>query len=540
MCRSAHSSRFNSLIKAKPSKGGRLLLFVCCLLVSLHTSLSSLHSKAHLLLAVEPENPKCFAEGMQDLTCFWEEENGGTKEHYRFTYTYQYTNENSSECNVSELPAGGNKTWYICRPPKVQHFVPLDIRVFREGRLIHNRSLLIDHVFLLDPPANMTVTRTGQQGQLRVSWQPVRLAYMDNSMTYQISHSASGSRVGKINTVRAGRDLLLQGLQPDTSYDVRVRVKPSGLSYSGYWSVWAPAVSMETPPADLDLLLLVLCLTISLVIILLSLILLLSHRRFLLKKLWPEIPSPANKFQGLFTVYGGDFQEWMGFNTSDVRWRSAALFMGENPSVLEVLCEARFRPPAGICSVSSGASDLLTEVDLEEDEMAGKASPRSMEVCMGRPHHLWPFEQLQLAQKQHPLHTGHPPLEPNDTYVSLNQNSQPEGQESGPLDDVSDESCPLRVLFTDSGTPVSCSEFGSLKQSSGRVSSQLSLDYPHWPVKGGGYVCMTGTDSGISVDYSPMGTGTSMTANMGRISANKYDFLPSRCPYSGQPVQSSC
>uniref|UniRef100_A0A3B3S8D6 Erythropoietin receptor n=1 Tax=Paramormyrops kingsleyae TaxID=1676925 RepID=A0A3B3S8D6_9TELE len=491
---------------------------------------------SHLLLAVEPENPKCFAEGMQDLTCFWEEENGGTKEHYRFTYTYQ--NENSSECNVSELPAGGNKTWYICRPPKVQHFVPLDIRVFREGRLIHNRSLLIDHVFLLDPPANMTVTRTGQQGQLRVSWQPVRLAYMDNSMTYQISHSASGSRVGKVQ--RAGRDLLLQGLQPDTSYDVRVRVKPSGLSYSGYWSVWAPAVSMETPPADLDLLLLVLCLTISLVIILLSLILLLSHRRFLLKKLWPEIPSPANKFQGLFTVYGGDFQEWMGFNTSDVRWRSAALFMGENPSVLEVLCEARFRPPAGICSVSSGASDLLTEVDLEEDEMAGKASPRSMEVCMGRPHHLWPFEQLQLAQKQHPLHTGHPPLEPNDTYVSLNQNSQPEGQESGPLDDVSDESCPLRVLFTDSGTPVSCSEFGSLKQSSGRVSSQLSLDYPHWPVKGGGYVCMTGTDSGISVDYSPMGTGTSMTANMGRISANKYDFLPSRCPYSGQPVQSSC
>lgn len=206
------------------------------------------------------------------------------------------------------------------------------------------------------------------------------------------------------------------------------------------------------------------------------------------------------------------------------------MFMGENPSVLEVLCEARCRTPAGICSVSSGASDLLPE----EDEMAGKASSRPMEVCRGWPHRLWPFEQLQLVQKQQP------PLEPNDTYVSLNQNSQPEGQGSGPLDGVSDESCPLQVLFTGSGTPVPCSEFGSLKQSSGGISSQLSLDYPHWPVKGGGYVCMTGTDSGISVDYSSMDTGTTATANTGRISANKYDFLPSRCPDFGQPIQSSC
>lgn len=30
--------------------------------------------------------------------------------------------------------------------------------------------------------------------------------------------------------------------------------------------------------------------------------------RFLVKKIWPTIPTPDSKFQGLFTVYGGNFQ----------------------------------------------------------------------------------------------------------------------------------------------------------------------------------------------------------------------------------------
>jgi hypothetical protein len=44
-----------------------------------------------LLLHAEPENPKCFAEGMSDLTCFWEEdeERAGSADQYSFIYTYQ-------------------------------------------------------------------------------------------------------------------------------------------------------------------------------------------------------------------------------------------------------------------------------------------------------------------------------------------------------------------------------------------------------------------------------------------------------------------
>lgn len=53
---------------------------------------------------------------------------------------------------------------------------------------------------LLDPPANVTVSSTGQQGQLSVSWVPPSLKYMDDSMMYEVSYAAADSHMGKVWT----------------------------------------------------------------------------------------------------------------------------------------------------------------------------------------------------------------------------------------------------------------------------------------------------------------------------------------------------
>ena len=44
-----------------------------------------------MLLREEPANPKCFAEGRKDFTCFWEEDEAtaGHVGRYSFTYAYQ-------------------------------------------------------------------------------------------------------------------------------------------------------------------------------------------------------------------------------------------------------------------------------------------------------------------------------------------------------------------------------------------------------------------------------------------------------------------
>ncbi|XP_071241426.1 uncharacterized protein [Salvelinus alpinus] len=229
------------------------LLVFCVLFCAQKTSIvhgaQPLETKVALLLHAEPEIPKCFAEGMSDLTCFWEEdeERTGSADQYSFIYTYQ--NENSSECAVTALPAAGGKRLYFCRLSQTQLFVPLDIRVFRDDLLIHNRSLFIELVFLLDPPANLTLTSTGTQGQLKASWLPPSLKYMGDSMMYEVSYAMAGSHIGKVEKVQASSELILRGLQSGTKYKVRIRVKLDGISYSGYWSAWTDPVLMETMPS---------------------------------------------------------------------------------------------------------------------------------------------------------------------------------------------------------------------------------------------------------------------------------------------------
>ncbi|KAJ8283757.1 hypothetical protein COCON_G00026070 [Conger conger] len=491
----------------------------------------NLQTKVSLLLNAEPEDPKCFAEGKYDLTCFWEDNT--TPEEYTFEYTYQ--NEKSMGCPVSAQPVGGDKTRYFCKLPKVMHFLPLDLRVFQAGKQIYNRSIFIDRVFLLDPPANLTMTRTGKPGQMKLAWLPPPLKYRDDSMIYEVNYFAGSRQMSKWELVQAHTETILRGLQPGTRYEARVRVKFDGITYDGYWSAWTPTVSMETPHRDTDPLILSLCLVISFIVMVLCLSMLLSRRRFLLKKMWPLIPSPEGKFPDLFTVYGGDFQAWLVHSTGGLGRGSALFYLEELPAPLEVLSEASLGS-----AVPSWA--LRTQgVDSEEEEEGARRKDAGLPSrWKEKPQEQWQFEQL-LPLPQHPLSPFEcAPLESKDAYVTLNQDSQ------GPMDDVSEESLPLQMLFSSPGTLTSQSDLGSLRNSSGtgRLSSQSSFEDSRntWQPKGPCYTYLTIADSGIYMDYSPMSAGRTAEAGTGGVYANEYEneIPPHKLPHTGQPVHSEC
>ncbi|XP_035262412.1 erythropoietin receptor-like isoform X1 [Anguilla anguilla] len=504
-----------------------------------------LETKVALLLNAEPADLKCFASGKYDLTCFWE--GNVTPEEYTFKYTYQ--NEQSMDCAVRAQPVGGGKTRYFCKLSKVLHFFPLDLHVFRAGEQIFNRSILVDRVFLLDPPANLTMTRTGKPGQLKLTWLPPPLKYMDDSMMYEVNYFAAGSPMGKRELVKAQTETTLRGLQPGTRYEARVRVKFDGTIYDGYWSAWTPTVSMETPHRDTDPLILSLCLVISFILMVLCLSVLLSRRRFLLKKMWPLVPSPENKFPDLFTVYGGDFQAWLVHSTGGLGWRfylEELFYLEEHPAPLEVLSEASIGSAVPACAAPSRALRTTGAEGEEEEGGGGRVDAGLPYSWKEKPQERWLFEQLRPLPC-HPLPPfGCAPLESKDAYVILNQDSQRDVRQ-GPPDDVSEESVPLQVLFTSPGTPTSQSDLGSFRNSSGtnsRLSSQSSYEDSHnpWQPKVPGYAYLTIADSGIYMDYSPMSSGRTVGPGTGGIYANEYEneIPPHGLPHSGRPIHSEC
>lgn len=67
-----------------------------------------------------------------------------------------------------------------------------------KSSLTAHLPLYLHVTVLLNPPANVTASNNGEQGQLRVSWVPPPLKYMDDSMMYEVSYAPADSQTEQV------------------------------------------------------------------------------------------------------------------------------------------------------------------------------------------------------------------------------------------------------------------------------------------------------------------------------------------------------
>ncbi|XP_065432119.1 erythropoietin receptor [Chrysemys picta bellii] len=435
--------------------------------------------QAALLLGEEPLDPKCFTRCLEDLTCFWESSSPPSATEYGFFYVVE--GDAPQRCNVSVARTPWNSTRFSCvfPPQDTPSFTPLRVGAYagNSSNVIHARTIMINQVVLLEPPSNLTARTTESPGQLAVSWQPPGLRYLESSLRYEVAFAPEGAERQTVNIPDGRTECLILNLRGRTRYALAVRVKPDGVSYSGYWSAWSAPVTVVTP-RDLDPLILSLSLILLLIVVLLALFALLTHRRFLKKKLWPVIPSPEHKFEGLFTLYKGNFQLWLGQRNAYLWWSANPGYLEEQPTMLEVLSEGR------------------------ESKVEGPVPPLPPK-----------------AQGSVPPARPEPPAEPQDDYLVLDEQLIPcsLGKDSLLLPDA-------RSSASSEAPPAMGQELGSPGATpepvpEERVSSSSSFEYTVFdpssellapcghqrPLK---YSYLLVSDSGISADYSPLGTST--------------------------------
>ncbi|MGH0177833.1 UNVERIFIED_CONTAM: hypothetical protein FKN15_075879 [Acipenser sinensis] len=366
---------------------------------------------------------------------------------------------------------------------------------------------------LLDPPMNLSVRQTGKPGQLHMKWLPPSLKYMDDSIIYEVGFSTVGSELRKTEVIKGGRtDCVLMKLKPLTQYVVSVRAKPDGVTYNGYWSAWSEPVAAETP-TDLDPLILALSLILLLIMTVLSITVFLSHRRKEMDNGTGHSPTEREKEKSslwLADRIEGKLQEWLGHNNVYPWWSPSFFYFEEMVVSLEVLSEFKpsvlppLPPKAGhqFCLEEGG------EEEGGEEEGGGLPFPQLHKGQTGLETQTGPLHQWLLPSRG--------PPESKDAYVILNFTP---GDPGVPDPDVPEEDAPLQTLFATSESSVRSGISSDSERQSPveRTSSGSSFDYAVYnpsgdllfPSKDQSYAYLRVADSGISVDYSPMGSGSS-------------------------------
>ncbi|XP_004676518.1 PREDICTED: cytokine receptor common subunit beta [Condylura cristata] len=195
----------------------------------------------------QPQNLRCFFNGVDALSCSWEVRNEVTRS-VSFSLFYKSSpDEGERECSPVQkevLQKAPDYTLHRCKVPvpdphNCSHYT-VSVRPRDEGKLIKSS----DNIQLEPPTINVT---QGADGYI-LHWAAKKMPYDHIGHTFEVQYrtDAASWEDTKADLLQNAHSMSLPHLESSTRYWARVRVKPTPSDYNGVWSEWSDDCFWDT------------------------------------------------------------------------------------------------------------------------------------------------------------------------------------------------------------------------------------------------------------------------------------------------------
>ncbi|KAM4738894.1 thrombopoietin receptor [Anableps anableps] len=294
----------------------------------------------------------CFTSDLQHVTCHWNSTKYGAENDYKLFYksskslnwtACQHDGILSDTCSFH-----GDKSMKV----KLSSTAPLNSTEAPLKRLFFSKVFNLENSIKSAPPSHLK----GQQIKQKfcLEWE-APLPSLSSHLEYEIDIQIKGEEEWR--SKKLANTGTCKELPPGSQFSVRIRAKPAGPIYSGYWSEWSDVLSGATEYTDMWFMW---CIGVSMLIIAISSIatFFLYHRK-LKKYFWPPVPNLEKVLQGFLIDINQ--QKWGSPVTAKLHFEETT------SSVVEIMSDEI----PGLDKPSEEFSDLLSsDGSFSTDEQA--------------------------------------------------------------------------------------------------------------------------------------------------------------------------
>uniref|UniRef100_A0A3B4GLP1 MPL proto-oncogene, thrombopoietin receptor n=1 Tax=Pundamilia nyererei TaxID=303518 RepID=A0A3B4GLP1_9CICH len=233
----------------------------------------------------------CFTSDLKNVTCHW---NSSKYDKNNFGLFYQILHSKTSRwTSWTECVADEKITDQCCFHGGESREVRVKLTNISgpKRRTFYTGAFTLSNSIKTSPPSHLK--RILKKDKFCLKWD-APLPSLSNYLQYEFDHQLKEYEGWKVS-IKGPKTEACVEVPAGSQYRVRVRAKPAGQIYSGFWSDWSNVFTGENPRDSLSVLLIV-CIPVF-ILITATISTIVKVKQYF----WPPIPNPEKVLQGYLT-----------------------------------------------------------------------------------------------------------------------------------------------------------------------------------------------------------------------------------------------